>query len=143
MKLLRMLSVEDRLIVVSMVITMGGIVLGALLAEPRAFGIDALIVMGLLIVGWYVTRSPRLAWLLPFGLVVGLLELWADWVHVTYFGSLVYTDHFGFRLLASRKTAIITRLPARTIVSADTSTGNSQPSERRNRCSMNFRWLKG
>ena len=45
----------------------------------RAFGIDALIVIGLLIVGWYVTRNPRLAWLLPFGLVVGLLELWADW----------------------------------------------------------------
>ena len=72
MRLLRMLSVEDRLIVVSMVVTIGGIVLGALLAEPRAFGIDALIVIGLLIVGWYVTRSPRLAWLLPFGLVVGL-----------------------------------------------------------------------
>ena len=79
MRLLRMLSVEDRLIGVSMVITIGGIVLGALLAEPRAFGIDALIVIGLLIVGWYVTRNPRLAWLLPFGLVVGLLELWADW----------------------------------------------------------------
>ena len=101
MRLLRKLDVEDRLIVVSMVITIGGIVLGALLAQPRAFGVDALIVMGLLIVGWYVTRSPRLAWLLPFGLVVGLLELWADWIHVTHFGSLVYTDYFGFRLLAS------------------------------------------
>jgi hypothetical protein len=52
-------------------------------------------------VGWYVTRSPRLAWLLAFDLVVGMLELWADWVHVTYFGSLVYTDCFGFRLVAS------------------------------------------
>ena len=101
MRLLRKLGVEDRLIVVSMVTTIGGIVLGALLAEPRAFGIDALIVIGILIGGWFVTRSPRLAWLLPFGLVVGLSELWADWLHVTYFGSLVYTDYFGFRLLAS------------------------------------------
>jgi len=80
---------------------MGGIVLGALLAEPRVFGIDALIVICALIVGGIVTRSPRLAWLLPFGLVAGALELWSDWVHVTYFRSLVYTDYFGFRLLAS------------------------------------------
>jgi hypothetical protein len=101
MKLLRRLNAEDRLIVASMMVTIGGIVLGALLAEPRLFGIDTLIVISLLIVGWRVTRSPRLAWLLLFGLVVGVLELWADWVHVTYFGSLVYTDYFGFRLLAS------------------------------------------
>ena len=74
MGVFRKLGVEDRLIVVSMVITIGGIVLGALLAEPRAFGVDALIVMGLLIGGWCVTRSPRLAWLLPFGLVASLSE---------------------------------------------------------------------
>ena len=36
-----------------------------------------------------------------FGLVAGVLELWADWVHVVYFHSLVYTDYFGFHLLAS------------------------------------------
>ncbi len=101
MKLLRAWNVEDRLVVASMVVTMGGIVLGALLAEPRLFGIDALIIIVALIVGWAVTRSPRLAWLLVFGLVVGVGELWVDWVHVEYFGSLVYTDYFGFRLLAS------------------------------------------
>jgi hypothetical protein len=101
MKLLHAWNVEDRLVVASIVVTMGGIVLGALLAEPRLFGIDALIVIVALIVGWAVTRSPRLAWLLVFGLVVGVGELWADWVHVEYFGSLVYTDYFGLRLLAS------------------------------------------
>lgn len=101
MRLLQALNVEDRLIIASMVVTMGGIVIGALLSAPRAFGITTIIVIGMLIVGWYVTRSPRLAWLLLFGLVVGVLELWADWVHVAYFGSLVYTDYFGFQLLAS------------------------------------------
>ncbi len=101
MKLLRALNVEDRLVIGSMVVTMGGVVLGALLSEPRSFGITALIVITMLIAGWRVTRSSRLAWLLLFGLVAGVLELWADWVHVTYFGSLVYTDYFGFRLLAS------------------------------------------
>jgi len=48
-----------------------------------------------------VNSSPRLAWLLLFGLVAGVLELWSDWVHVAYFGSLVYTNYFGFKLLAS------------------------------------------
>jgi len=84
MNLLRAWNVEDRLVVASMVVTLGGIVLGALLAEPRLFGIDALIVIVALIVGWAVIRSPHLAWLLVFGLVVGVGRLWADWVHVTY-----------------------------------------------------------
>jgi len=69
--LLGKLNLEDRLIVASMVIPIGGIVVGALLAEPRAFGVDAFIVMALLIVGRFVTRSRRLAWLLPFRRVVG------------------------------------------------------------------------
>ncbi len=47
-----------------------------------------------------MSGSQRLAWLL-FGLVAGLLELWADWIHVEHFGSLVYTDYFGVRLLSS------------------------------------------
>lgn len=92
---------EDRWIIGSMVLTLGGIMLGAWLGEPRAFGITALLVMGMLLIAWRATRSPRLAWLLVFGLVAGVLELWADWVHVVYFRSLVYTDYFGFRLLAS------------------------------------------
>jgi hypothetical protein len=101
MKLLRSLNSEDRLIIGSLVLTLGGIVVGAMLAEPRLYGITALAVIGMLIVGWYVTRGPRLAWLLLFGLVAGVLELWSDWVHVVHFGSLIYTDYFGCQLLAS------------------------------------------
>lgn len=39
MALSRGLNIEDRLIIVSLVVMMEGIVLGALLAEPRSFGI--------------------------------------------------------------------------------------------------------
>lgn len=95
------LNVEDRLIIISMVITIAGVMLGAVLEEPRIFGINAFLVIGLLIAAWRVTDSPRLGWLLVFGAVAGVLELWSDWLHVEHFGSLVYTDYFGFRLLAS------------------------------------------
>ena len=95
------LTQEDRLIALSMLLTVAGILLGALLREPNAFGLTALIVITLLIIGWAVSRSVRLGWLLIFGCVAGILELWADWVHVVHFGSLVYTDYFGFRILAS------------------------------------------
>ena len=61
----------------------------------------ALTVIALLIIVWFFTRGLRLSWLLVFGLVAGMLELWADWVHVGYFRSIVYTDYFGFKLLAS------------------------------------------
>jgi hypothetical protein len=89
------ITTEDRWVIGSIVLTLSGIILGALLAEPRALGISALIVIGLLFIAWSVTHSPRLSWLLVFGLVAGVLELWADWVHVVYFHSLVYTDYFG------------------------------------------------
>jgi len=101
MRLLRVMNPEDRLIVGSLVLTLGGISIGALLAEPRLYGITALVVVGILIAGTFVTRSPRLAWLLVFGLIAGVLELWSDWLHVEQLGSLVYTDYFGFRLLSS------------------------------------------
>jgi hypothetical protein len=65
-----------------------GIVLGAQFAEPRMFGITALTVISLLLIAWSVIRSVRLSWLLVLGLVPGLLELWADWVHVVYFHSV-------------------------------------------------------
>lgn len=96
-----MLNLEDRFVVGSMVLALAGVSLGAMLEEPHAFGITTLIVLIVLLIGTGITRSPRLAWLLLFGLVAGVLELWADWVHVTYFGSLVYTDYFGFQILAS------------------------------------------
>jgi hypothetical protein len=83
------LNTEDRWVLLSMGITLGGIILGAILAQPRAFGITALLVLGLLLIAWRWTHSPRLAWLLLFGLMAGVLELWADWVHVVYFHSLV------------------------------------------------------
>lgn len=101
MKLLSLLNREDRIIAGSMALSLAGVGLGALLANPKAFGITTLIVISILLAGWYRTKSPRLAWLLIFGLVAGVVELLADWIHVEYLGSLVYTDYFGFRLLAS------------------------------------------
>ena len=101
MKLLTTITTEDRWVIVSMALTLSGVILGALLAEPRAFGVTAIIVIGLLFIARSVTHSARLSWLLVFGLVAGVMELWADWVHVVYFHSLVYMDYFGFQLLAS------------------------------------------
>ena len=101
MKLLPSITAEDRWVVGSIALTLSGIILGALLAEPKVLGIAALTVIGLLFIVRSVTHSPRLSWLLVFGLVAGVLELWADWVHVVYFHSLVYTDYFGFQLLVS------------------------------------------
>lgn len=95
------LTSEDRIVLGSLLLTLVGIALGALLGQARLFGITALAVFAVLLLGTLLTRSPRLAWLLPFGAVVGVLELWADWVHVVALHSLVYTDAFGFTLLAS------------------------------------------
>lgn len=99
--LLTALNGEDRLILSSMAVAFGGAGLGAWLGEPRIFGLTALVVISMLLIGWHVTQSARLSWLLIFGLVAGVLELWVDWVHVTYFRSLVYTDYFGFQIMAS------------------------------------------
>lgn len=101
MRLVQALNLEDRVIMGSMILTLAGVSLGAVLSDPRAFGLTALIILSLLVLSGWLTRSPRLIWLLVFGLVAGVLELWADWVHVMYLRSLVYTDYFGFRLLAS------------------------------------------
>jgi len=92
MKLLTAITTEDRWVIVSMALTLSGVILGALLAEPRAFGVTAIIVIGLLFIARSVTHSPRLSWLLVFGLVAGVMELWADWVHVVYFvvGAVVF-----------------------------------------------------
>jgi hypothetical protein len=46
MKLLSTITTEDRWIIASVVLTLSGTILGALLAEPRAFGITALTVIG-------------------------------------------------------------------------------------------------
>lgn len=94
-------NAEDSLVIGSMVLVMVGLITGAVLAAPRAYGISAFIVIGILLVGWVLTRSPRLSWLLLFGLVAGVLELWSDYLHVEYLGTLVYTDYSGFQLLAS------------------------------------------
>ncbi len=67
-----------------MAITLGGVIIGALLARPYVFGISALIAITLLIVGWCFARDLRLAWLLLFGLVAGVMELLSDWLHVEY-----------------------------------------------------------
>ena len=101
MELLKILNKEDRIVVGSMVLTMCGVILGALLAMPSAFGISTIVVILLLFAGWRVTQSERLKWLLLFGFVTGVLELLSDWLHVVHLGSLVYTDFFGFKLLSS------------------------------------------
>jgi hypothetical protein len=100
-KIVRNLTREDQVVFGSMLLTLGGIICGAVFAAPLAFGVTALLVLGLLILGQLLTHSPRLAWLLLAGIVAGALELWADWVHVIYTQTLVYTDYFGFRLVAS------------------------------------------
>jgi hypothetical protein len=101
MKFLRSITAEDKLIIASLFLTFGGILLGAILREPRMYGITAIIVIIILIVGTYLTKSPRLSWLLVFGVTAGVLELWSDWIHVASLHSLVYTDYFGFKLLES------------------------------------------
>jgi hypothetical protein len=98
---LQVLTVEDRIVLASMGVVFAGIVLGAVLDTPQAFGVAALLVFGLLLAGTRATHSARLSWLLLFGLVAGVLELWADWVSVDLTHALVYRDVFGFRLLAS------------------------------------------
>ncbi len=98
---MKSLNAADRLIIISLALTLGGIIVGALLAEPRLYGLTALFVIGMLIVGRFLTHNQRLAWLLLFGLVAGVLELWSDWLHVEHLGSLVYTDYFGAKLLSS------------------------------------------
>lgn len=101
MKFLRSITAEDKLVIISILITFGGIILGAILREPRSYGFTTILVIVILIVGTYTTRSPRLSWLLVFGATAGVLELWADWIHVASLHSLVYTDYFGFKLLES------------------------------------------
>lgn len=101
MKLLRSISAEDKLIMLSLLFTFAGIILGAIFSEPSSYGITAIIVITVILVGTYITRSPRLSWLLLFGLTAGVLELWSDWIHVASLHSLVYTDYFGFKLLES------------------------------------------
>ena len=101
MKLLSLLNTEDRIIVGSMALSLAGVGIGALLTNSKAFGVTTLIVISVLLAGWYRTQNSRLGWLLIFGLVAGVVELLADWIHVKFLGSLVYTDYFGFRLLAS------------------------------------------
>jgi hypothetical protein len=101
MVLLTQLSTEDRLIGLSMLMTLAGIGMGAIFANPNFIGVTAILVIFLLLIGCRLSKSQRLAWLLVFGLIAGILELWSDWIHVTQIKSLVYTDYFGFRLLAS------------------------------------------
>lgn len=101
MTFLRLFTAEDKLIIVSLLLTLGGIILGALLRQPGLYGITAIVVIVVIIAGTYLLKSPRLSWLLVFGITAGILELWADWIHVASLHSLVYTDYFGFKLLES------------------------------------------
>jgi len=69
MKWVQALNFEDRVVVGSMVLTLAGVGVGALRAEPRAFGLTALLVMSLLLMSSWLTHSLRLSW---------LLLVWAD-----------------------------------------------------------------
>ena len=51
MKLLSLLNTDDRIIISSMVLSLAGVGLGALLANPKALGITTLIVISVLIAG--------------------------------------------------------------------------------------------
>ncbi|HEY7162810.1 MAG TPA: hypothetical protein VH815_16230, partial [Acidobacteriota bacterium] len=95
------MNTEDRWIIVSLILSFSGVVSAALLKNPSPIGISVFIIIGLLFVVYLHTRSERLAWLLIFGVVAGFGELFADWIHVEYFHSLVYLNYFGFKLLAS------------------------------------------
>jgi hypothetical protein len=95
------MKTEDRWIIASLILSFIGVVSAALLKGPRPIGISVFVIITLLIFACYHTGSSRLAWLLVFGAVAGFGELWADWIHVEYFHSLVYLDYFGFKLLAS------------------------------------------
>ena len=63
MKLLSVLNTEDRIIIGSIALSLVGVGLGALLANPKALGITTLIVITIMLVGWYMTQSHRLGWL--------------------------------------------------------------------------------
>lgn len=99
--LLKAMNREDHVITGSMIATLGGTGLAATFTVSELFGATACAVFALMAAGTLVTRSDRLPWLLVCGGVVGVLQLLGDWLHVTYFHTVVYTDHFGFRLLAS------------------------------------------
>lgn len=94
-------SPEDRVITGAVVAILAGTGLAGLLSTPTLFGVTALAAFGLQIGGMIVTRSERLRWLLVYGGVAGILELWPEWLQVQHLHTVVYTDYFGFRLLAS------------------------------------------
>lgn len=95
------LNSEDRWLIASLILSFIGVASAALLKDPRPIGISVFIIVPVLILAWHQTRSARLGWLLIFGAVAGFGELWADWIHVEYFHSLVYQNYFGVKLLAS------------------------------------------
>ncbi len=98
---MKALNTEDRLVLGSLIGTLAGTGLAAFLTAPELFGVTALVLFGYLLAGMIATHSERLAWLLVYGLVAGVLELWVDWLHVVHLRTLVYTHSFGFSLLAS------------------------------------------
>ncbi len=95
------LNTVDRWVVASVILSFIGVASAALVHNPLPIGISAFIIIAILILACVRTKSPRLGWLLIFGLIAGVGELWADWIHVEYFRSLVYLDYFGFRIVAS------------------------------------------
>jgi hypothetical protein len=95
------LASEDRWVIVSVILSLTGVVTAALLRNPVSIGITAFVVLALLLIACRITNSNRLSWLLIYGAIAGIGELWSDWIHVVHLHSLVYTDYFGLRVLAS------------------------------------------
>ncbi len=64
---IRQMNTEDRWIIASLILSFVGVVSAALLKDPGPIGISVFVILALLILACYQTRSPRLAWLLVFG----------------------------------------------------------------------------
>jgi hypothetical protein len=103
MKLLPTITTEDGWVIGSMALTLSGVILGARLAEPRAFGVTAVIVIGLLFIARSVTHSPRLSWLLVFGLGACSLLPFACVYGLLRFPTSFLTLLYAYRLVVDRR----------------------------------------
>ncbi len=91
----------DVFIGLTMVAAVGGVVTAAALRNPLIVGLTVWSILSAQVAYALLARHTLLRWLVVMGVVTGLLELWADWVHVVHVGSIAYEDYFFLRVLAS------------------------------------------